>query len=288
MIDLHVHSNASDGKFSPEDIIKFAIKSDITTISLTEHYNLGSYKRAKKVANGKIEVIPGIEIGATLEDIGLSKNHVCHILAYFPSYNICKILDEYELSRDKCVRNTIDKLQKYFYITYSDVKRYARNKNSIGRFDIAIAMANLGYSEDPTSAYGDFLDTSKSFYVTRQKMTPKELLPKIRKCHGVPVLAHPKSLKMNNSDTKEFISLLKGYGLEGIEAYNAHNDKEQRSFYAKLAKEFDLAITVGSDFHGGKRTNPVKIGYGIDNNLMISDTNIITDLKDRHHKIISS
>ena len=200
-IDLHIHSQASDGKKSPEEIIKIAKENNVSVISFTEHYNLGSYKRAKIAANGEIEVIPGIEIGSSLLTLGYSKNHVCHIAAYYTNYKICKILDEYELSRDKCVKRTIEKLKKYVPISYTKVKKYARNKSSIGRFDIAIALYKLGYATDPQSAYGEYLDTGKSCYVDRIKQAPEELIKNIRSVNGVPVLVHPKSLKLNYTDT---------------------------------------------------------------------------------------
>lgn len=286
-IDLHVHSNASDGKKSPEEIINIAIQNNVSVISLTEHYNLGSYKRAKAASNEKIEIIPGIEIGSTLIPLGYSKNHVCHIAAYYPNYNICKILDEYEISREKCVRRTIEKLKKYVPISYTKVKKYARNKNSIGRFDIAIALYKLGYASDPTSAYGEYLDTGKSCYVERIKQSPEELIKNIRKVNGVPILVHPKSLKLNYEDTFELLKKFKVYGLEGIEVYNPHNSPEQVKNYSSMAKELSLMVTVGSDYHAKKDQN-IEIGLGISSNLKISNYDIITELKKRQNKILNN
>lgn len=284
-IDMHIHSNAYDGKWSVNQIISFCKENNVSTISLTEHYNLGSYKKARFLAQNEIEVIPGIEIGATLLDLGYSKNHVCHILAYYPNYNICKILDKYELSREHCVKKTIERLKKHINISYKDVVKSARNKKSIGRFDIAIALAKLGYSNDPITAYGEFLDTGKSYYVEREKMTTNNLIREIRKVEGVPVLAHPKSLKLNYTDLSKFLEKLKKFGLEGIEVYNPHHTEEQTLMFAELADEFSLIKTVGSDFHGKAQDN-ILIGYGIENNLMINDYSIITELKKRHSAII--
>lgn len=284
-IDLHIHTNASDGKWNVEEVINFCKKSNITTISLTEHYNLGSYKTARLLAGNDIEVIPGIEIGATLKDLGYSKSHVCHILAYYPNYNICKILDKYELSRERCVKRTIERLQKHINIHYKDVLKYARNKNSIGRFDIAIAIAKLGYSNDAITAYGEFLDTGKSYYVEREKMTTSTLIKEIREVKGVPVLAHPKSLKMGYTDLEKLLENFKKYGLEGIEVYNPHHTEEQISMFSELADEFSLIKTVGSDFHA-KKDDEIVIGYGINNNLMIDDYSIIENLKERHSLLI--
>lgn len=285
-IDLHVHSNASDGKKSPEEVIAIARANGVGVISLTEHYNLGSYKRAKIAAGEDIEVIPGIEIGSTLLDFGYSKHHVCHIAAYYPNYNICKILDEYELSREKCVKHTIEKLKRYVPISYTKVKKYARDKNSIGRFDIAIALYKLGYSRDPQTAYGDFLDTGKSCYVERRKESPDKLIKNIRSVCGVPVIVHPKSLKLSYNDTYELLKKFKDFGLEGIEVFNPHNTSEQTEIYLEIAKELDLLTTVGSDYHG-RKDQDIEIGLGINENLKISDYDIITELKRRQNKILN-
>lgn len=288
-IDLHVHSVASDGKWKVCEIIEFCKKSNISVLSLTEHYNLGSYKLARLLSENDIEVIPGIEIGATLNDLGYSKNHVCHMLAYYPNYRICKILDAYELSRDKCVKRTLTALRekKGMKISYRDVLSSARDKKSIGRFDIAIAIAKLGYSKDPVDAYGEYLDSSKICYIDREKMTTKVLIEELRKVGGIPVIAHPKSLKMLYNELYDFLKTLKGYGLEGLEVYNSHHTLEQVKIFSEIADELDLIKTVGSDFHGKKDDNIV-IGYGINNNLMIDDYSIITNLKNRHSNIISS
>lgn len=284
-IDLHVHSKCSDGKWTLEEIINYCKENNISVLSFTEHYNLGSYKKARFLAGEDIEIIPGIELGTTLSDMGYSKNHVCHILAYYPTYKICKILDEYELSRCDCVKKTIKKLNMSIPISFSDVKKYARNKNSIGRFDIAIALYKLGYALDPISAYGEYLDNGKSYYVERKKLTTQAIISRIREVHGIPVLAHPKSLKMNIIEMENFLTKLKDYGLEGIEVYNSHHTPEQISLFKEMAEYFNFACTVGSDFHGRSEDN-TKVGFGLNNNLMISDYEIIKELKRRHSNII--
>lgn len=284
-IDLHVHSNCSDGKKSIEDILNICVENNVKTIAFAEHYNMGSYKKARKLAKPLgIEIIPAIEIGASLLEFELSNHHICHIVAYYPSYKICKILDEYELSRDKCVRHTLDKLNKNISISYTQVKKYARNKNSIGRFDIAIALYKLGFSPDPITAYGEYLDYGKTAYVTREKENATSLIKKILELGGIPVLVHPKSMKLGFQAQYDILEEFKNAGLCGIEAYNPHHTEEQTLFYTDMAREFDLITTVGSDYHG-KSTDNIEIGLGIDGNLKISDYSIISDLKQKKHEL---
>lgn len=283
-IDLHVHSNVSDGKLSVQDIITLAKSSNTKAIAFAEHYNMGSYNLAKELASDSLEVIPAVEIGANLANFGMSKNHVCHILAYYPSYKICDILDEYEKSRDVCVKKTLKKLQKSISLSYHDVARYARDKKSIGRFDIAIALYKKGYAKSPVAAYGQFLELGKAFYVEREKLDVVSLIQKIRAINGVPVIAHPKSLKLNFDNMFNLLHTLKSAGLEGVEVYNPCNTQEQRQDLLKLCDFFDLLPTCGSDFHGISDRD-VCLGTGINNNLCITDYTIVENLKKRQHKI---
>lgn len=285
IIDLHVHSICSDGKKKVEDVIDIAIKNNVGVLSLTEHYNLGSYKKARKLAGDEIEIIPGVEFGTSLDCFGMSNRHVCHIGAYYPSYRIIKVFDMFETSREACVKRTLKKLNSLgIPITYREVERNARKKSSIGRFDIAITLHHMGYSDSPVSAYGDYLDQGMPGYITRDKLSPMDLIYQIRLADGVPVMFHPKSIKLNPDDSFEFISFLKTCGLEGLEVYNSHNTEEQISVFMDMATKLDLVPTVGSDYHAIGNQH-IEIGRGIDNNLNISDYSIITRLKERHHDI---
>lgn len=288
IIDLHVHSTCSDGKKKVEDILKLATKNNVGVLSLTEHYNLGSYQKARELAKDKIEIIPGVEFGTSLDCFGMSNSHVCHIGAYYPSYRIIKVFDMFETSRDICVKKTLNKLKSMdIPITYSMVERNARKKSSIGRFDIAITLYQMGYSESPVAAYGDYLDQGMPGYITREKLSPMDLIYQIRLAGGVPVMFHPKSIRLSHEDTYDFVGFLRQCGLEGLEVYNPHHTEEQVQHFLKMAKKFDLVPTVGSDYHAlpSKSSHNIEIGKGIDNNLNISDYSIIDRLKERHHDI---
>lgn len=284
-IDLHVHSNYSDGKRSLEYIKNKALENNVRVIALAEHYNMSSFVEFRKIVNKQIEVIPAIEISASLLSYGLSKRHVCHIAAYFPTAKIYSILDHYELSREKCVKRTLELLKKEgINISPRDVVKYAKDKTSIGRFDIATALSNLGFAPTPAAAYAKFFDLNSPVYIDREKMQVGELIKNVLECKGLPVLVHPKSVRLNESDFISFISELKAFGLVGIEAYNPHNTPEQTEFYKQVCKEFDLITTVGSDYHGRSQEN-IEIGLGIDNNLMIDDYSIIRALKKKEKQL---
>ncbi len=286
IIDLHVHSNFSDGFDNIETVIRKAKNNNVGAISLVEHYNISSFKIAKEYAKEDMLVIPGIEIGTDMSFLGVPGKHVCHILGYYVSYDISKVLDEYEIDRATCVAETLKILNRLgISITIEDVLKYARDKNSVGRFDIAIALKRMGYVKSKNEAYGIYLDHGGKSYVKRNKLNPFELTKKIRECGGVPVLAHPKSLRFHDLDEEDFIKKLANNGLCGIEVYNPHNSDKRRQKYLDLCSKFNLIYTVGSDYHGGKRKPVIEIGKGINNNLNITDMSIIENLKEKKKEI---
>lgn len=278
-IDLHVHTNFSDGFDDIPMAMKKARENNVGVISFTEHYNLASFYIAREYA-GNIDVIPGIEIGADMSSFSDGKKHICHILGYYVSDSICALLDEYEMDRHECVLKTLELLKKQrIDLSMEQVEYIARDKKSIGRYDIALALSYYNYVRTPQEAYGRYLDYRGKSYVQRNKLSPTELIIKISEYGGVPVLAHPKSLRLNTELERKFIEELVNAGLKGIEVYNPFNSPEKREYYNEFCKLYNLIPTVGSDYHGGKRKPEVLIGLGINNNLCISDMEIVKRLK---------
>jgi len=282
-IDLHVHSLFSDGKKSIKEIIDIADRNGVGYLSFTEHYNISSYNITKSIDCKGIEIIPGIEIGTDMSIIGYcGKKHKCHILVYYPSDEICLLLDKYEENREKAILKAIELLNRKqnVKVSYNDVYKFARDPSHITRFDLAITLAKMGFCEDPITAYGKYLDYNSKCYVSRNKETPKNLIKCIKKIGGVVVLAHPKSLNLNPDIEYDFLKSLVDEGLDGIEVYNPRNDNGKRQMYLDYCEEFNLIPTVGSDFHG-LPVREEKIGSGINNNLNITDVSIIERIKEK-------
>lgn len=288
-IDLHVHTNYSDGFDSIKEVLRKAKENNVGYISLVEHYNVSSYNEACQLAGDDIVVIPGIELGADMSKYfvpGQKNKHVCHMLGYYISKDICKLLDKYELDRYECVTKTISLLNSQgIKIDLADVIANARDKKSIGRFDIALTLKALGYSKTATEAYGEYLDHNGKSYVQRKKLEPEELVRAIRKYGGVPVLAHPKSLRLPKEELDIFIEKLVKAGLCGIEVYNPNNSEAKRKELLEYCEKYDLIPTCGSDYHGGYRKPKIEIGRGINDNLLIDDKSIIKRLERKRKEI---
>jgi predicted metal-dependent phosphoesterase TrpH len=288
-IDLHVHTNYSDGFDSIKEVLRKAKENNVGYISLVEHYNVSSYNEACQLAGDDIVVIPGIELGADMSKYfvpGQKNKHICHLLGYYISKDICKLLDKYELDRYECVTNTISLLNSQgIEIDLADVIANARDKKSIGRFDIALTLKALGYSKTATEAYGKYLDHNDKSYVQRKKLEPEDLVRAIRKYGGVPVLAHPKSLRLPKEELDVFIEKLVKAGLCGIEVYNPNNSEAKRKELLEYCEKYDLIPTCGSDYHGGNRKPKIEIGRGIKDNLLIDDKSIIEGLERKRKEI---
>ena len=288
-IDLHVHTNYSDGFDSIKEVLRKAKENNVGYISLVEHYNVSSYNEACQLAGDDIVVIPGIELGADMSKYfvpGQKNKHICHLLGYYISKDICKLLDKYELDRYECVTNTISLLNSQgIEIDLADVIANARDKKSIGRFDIALTLKAFGYSKTATQAYGEYLDHNGKSYVQRKKLEPEDLVRAIRKYGGVPVLAHPKSLRLSKEELDVFIEKLVKAGLCGIEVYNPNNSEAKRKELLEYCEKYDLIPTCGSDYHGGNRKPMIEIGRGIKDNLLIDDKSIIEGLERKRKEI---
>lgn len=285
IIDLHVHTKFSDGFDTVEMAMRKAGDNNVGIISFADHYNMAASYVARDMRKG-IEVIPGIELDADMSNYNGKKKHICHILGYFVSFDICKRLDEYEKNRGNNVMQILEILKRRrVNITSQDVIYNAADKNNIGRYDVAQALSYLGYARCPVEAYGLYLDSLCKYCVDRISIPPKAVIELIIECGGVPVLAHPKSLNFGTTREKDFISRLVEYGLRGIEVYNSSNTPKQREYYLRICEKHHLLATVGSDYHGGRRKPEILIGLGIDNNLRISNKDIVEKLKLEKAKI---
>ncbi len=281
-IDLHVHTTCSDGRKTYKEVIDIAKENGVKYLAFADHYNMSAYEIIGKSSADGIEIIPAIEIGTSLKDIGLSdKSHRCHMVIYYPSPKIYLLLDKYEKDRQRCVKFILSLLRKNgIDLTYTKLKAFSNDPDNIGRFDVATALAKLGYADSPTKAYGMYLDSTSSAYVERNKPSPLQIIKFVKENGGATVIVHPKSVGIGKDAEYEFYSRLARAGLDGIEVYNPNNSDKKREWYLSICEDFSLIPTAGSDYHALPNSK-IEIGLGIDNNMMISDYTMIEKLKKR-------
>jgi predicted metal-dependent phosphoesterase TrpH len=269
LIDLHSHTNESDGTCSPAQLIDEAVRAGVTTLGITDHDTLKGYDQAVPIARAAgVELICGIELSTKLH------GHSAHLLGYFLNGADMGefrawILHQQAARRDRNIR-LVKRLQELgFDITLEEAE--ARGRGMTGRPHFAAIMVEKGYVSDFRQAFDDYLDESAKGYVYRQEPQFAEGVQRIREAGGIASLAHPVRVK---GDVPALMQELVDGGMNAIEAYHSDHTPEDTDLYLGLAEQYGLMVTGGSDFHGAVKPN-VRLGTGAGN------LNIPADLVER-------
>ena len=248
-IDLHTHSNASDGSCPPREVVRLAQERRLKAIALTDHDTIDGL--AEAVAAGEelgIEVIPGVEISAK-HPLGSM-----HILGYFLDYNdplFTERLAVLKQARKDRNPQIIAKLNTCGIPLKMAQVEAISGGGQMGRPHIAQALYQGGYVKTLQEAFDMYLGNNGRAYVSKFRFPPDEAIAMIRDAQGIPVLAHPFTLNLNTSETlRPLLKELMALGLAGIECYYPEHSFGQEALYLFLARELGLLITGGSDFHG--------------------------------------
>ncbi len=254
-IDLHLHSNASDGHYSPGDLVALAARSGLTVIALTDHDSTEGIAAALDAARNfpNLQVIPGVEIGTDVP------HGEVHILGYYIDYkngDLEQTLAKLRDSRQMRATRMIAKLYNLGVdIEWKRVQELA-GTGSVGRPHIAQAMLEKRYITTFKEAFDRYIGRDGPAYVEREKMTPEEAVELVVRAHGLAVLAHP----FTTPNLEELLRRLTAVGLVGIEAYYARASPEEVGRMKRLARDFKLIATGGSDFHGLNAEFEVALG----------------------------
>lgn len=244
-VDLHAHTNASDGEHSPEELIQIARERGVTFLGIADHDTLAGLERAVAAATqaGDIQVIPAVEFSTDWE-----KREI-HVLAYLVDYldpatiALAAKFREGRLGRAQKILAKLDALG--VPVEFNKVAAIAGDA-AIGRPHVARALVEAGHVATVQEAFDKYLASDKPAYVEYESASPHQAVEMIRAVGAVPVLAHP-------LDVTRILPELISHGLVGIECYYAqYNAREQREL-VDLAKQYGLLATGGSDFHGLNR-----------------------------------
>lgn len=242
--DFHMHSNCSDGIFTPEQLVEMAREKGLDCIALTDHDTVVGVKRAQKRAE---ELGLGFVVGTELSSVANGKE--VHVLAFNLDMDASGFDEEMKRISDfRRERNR--QMQQKFDENGIDIDIMSLKSNgSIGRGDIAREMVKRGIVKTSQEAFEKYIGPDKPCYVQTKRLTPAEAVQFALRFGGIPVLAHPRNLRMSPAEFERFLRPLVLSGLGGIEAqYFTHNNAE-RKFFGKMAKKYKLIVTGGSDFH---------------------------------------
>lgn len=259
-IDLHVHSSASDGSLTPEEVVSLAKEAGLRYFALTDHDTVDGVEQALQYA-GKfenIDVIPGIELSCYY------RNMEIHIVGLFVNHRDKAFLEELkklkqarEDRNEKMIQNFVD---AGIPITLEELKH--GNPNSvITRAHFARVLVEKGVCKNKTEAFDKYLGIGCPFYLPKPKVTPEHVLNLIKQAGGTAILAHPYSYKFSKSEVETLLDTLIPLGLSGLECYYSTYDDGQIQELRSIALAKNLLVSGGSDFHGVVKPD-ISIGTG--------------------------
>lgn len=272
MIDLHTHTNESDGSCTPFELVDRAIAIGLEALAISDHDTFAGYDQAAGPARDYgLDLVCAVELSARMDGSGRRARPV-HLLGYFlhqpPSREFRAWLDELISGRRERNRRLVIKLQSLgIPIELSEVERLGRTLT--GRPHFARVLVQKGYAASTDEAFRAYLGESAPAYVEREAPDAATAIQRIAAGGGLPVLAHPIRLGIRDPASEEgVIRELRDRGLRGIEVFHSdQNDSDQRR-YGEVARRLGLAITGGSDFHGDAKPR-VELGSGINGSLDI-------------------
>lgn len=256
-IDLHVHTTCSDGSFSPEEVVGYAAKINLSAIGITDHDTTEALAKAELAGkNLNIEIISGVELSVEMPNrSGLE----LHILGYFLEYHNDHFQERLSFFRQKRHERAQQMLERLHSMNiYIDGNKLIEktNDNAIGRLHFAQALLEEGYVNNIQEAFQRYIGFGKPAYIPKARLSPAEAIEIITNVKGIPVLAHPYFAEIN----KDMIQHLVELGLKGIEVYHSKHSASDMERFKNYASEFDLLITGGSDCHGEIDKNEALMG----------------------------
>lgn len=272
-VDLHLHTTASDGSFTPSEVVNKAVQLGLEVIAITDHDTVAGIAEAKAEAAGKeLDVIPGIELNTELS------NSEIHILGYYIDNNNLALMNELNklrAARYDRIEKMIKKLEdQKIEIDFDYVCQLAAD-NSLSRVHLAQAIVEHGYVSQISEAFDEYIGKDCPSYVSRYKLTPRKAIELIKAAGGIPVLAHPALLERDEL-IPEFIT----DGLVGIEVYHSEHSQSDVRHYKHLAQKYGLVITGGSDCHGVYKDNVLLGSVEVPNR-------VVMDLKQNQREVDS-
>lgn len=266
IIDLHVHSNHSDGTLCPSELVELAYEMGLSAFALTDHDTVSGVEEAVKTAKRLEEakpypmlVIPGIEVSAVYKGREI---HILGLNVDDRNRRFLEILEGYKKERNDRNDRMAELLAAHGFDISKEKLEEAFPGAVLTRAHFARFLKDHNEVESVSEAFDKYIGVGCPCYLPKKEITPEEAISSILLAGGHPVLAHPPQYKLKRTELEALVRELVSYGLEGIEAiYSTYSEKEERGM-RDLAKKFHLYITGGSDFHGSNKPL-IQMGTGL-------------------------
>lgn len=263
-IDLHVHSTASDGTLTPEEVVDHAVSLGLSAIALTDHDTIRGVAEAKERAarhrkqGHAIYVYSGVEISAAYKERDI---HILGLLVNEQDEALDRILTQFLENRSRRNEKMLEKFAEFgISLSMEDITAGAES-SVITRAHFATALMRKGIVFSVQEAFEKYIGDNGPCYIPREYMSPEQAILSIKKAGGVPVLAHPLLYNLPHDELFALVDRLTKAGLKGIEVYYSNNRGQDEANVKALAGHFGLIATGGSDFHGSVKPS-IELGSG--------------------------
>ena len=271
LIDLHTHTNESDGTYSPGQLVEEAVATGLEALAITDHDTIAGYDAAEPLARAAgLDLICGIEISTRFHGRSV------HLLGYFVHQPPTPEFREWLLAlqksrRDRNVR-LIERLRSLGVdISLQEVQ--AKGRTMTGRPHFARVLMEKGYVKNIDQAFDEYLDESAKGYVERQEVAMHEGIERVVKAGGIASLAHPirvgrRGIRDGHEELERWVEDMRGMGMRAIEVFHSDHRPADVERFQELARRLELAVTGGSDFHGANKPR-IQLGRGLQGNLNV-------------------
>ena len=263
-IDLHVHTNISDGSETPEETVRYASELGLRAIAITDHDGVNGVAQAQEAGKRYgVEVVAGIELGC-----GWYGKEV-HMLGYdldIHSPKLPPVLDWIVRDRDERNRKMVDMLSRDGLSIDLDGLQTKYPDSTIGRPHFALCLVEAGLADSVKDAFERYLDPGCKYYIRRHFLSVEDAAALIRSAGGKPVIAHPGQYRLTPERFTELMERSKACGVVGLECYYSGYGPETVRRYLEAAKRYDLCPTAGSDWHGKNKPH-IHLGTGVNGEL---------------------
>lgn len=256
--DLHTHTCYSDGQLTPAALLEKAEREGIRVLAITDHDTLAGWDAAQEAAKtSPVELVTGVELSVTVGE------REVHLLGYGfdPAYAELRAhLERFTAAREERAQQMVERLNDMgVVITMEAVQQAAANAHAIGRPHVAMALADAGYVASYNEAFEQYLHRDGPAFVGKPRFPAADALDMLHAAGGLGVLAHP-----GHWTSGRLLYLLRQAGLDGIEMRHPSHDLSLIAYYQRVARDFGLVSTGGSDYHGHGPEDEARFGaYGL-------------------------
>ena len=274
MIDLHTHTDRSDGSTAPEDLVRLAAAEGLRALGISDHDTLAGYEAAGPAAAASgIELVCAVELSTRPNEhrVADKRERSVHVLGYWllapPTEEFRFWLQSQQASRRQRNLDLMAKLQQLgVSITLQDAEVYGRSQ--VGLPHIARVLCDKGYVSSIQEAFDVYLADEAKAAVDRDEPTLEEGIRTIHDSGGLASLAHPVRLPQRGPELVRLVERLLDAGLEGIEVFHSEHAPADCAEYSQIARRFNLIPTGGTDFHGDNKPG-IQLGRGLDGNVSL-------------------